>query len=598
MTTNLNWDLDSIFPGGSQSAELADFLRRLEADVAAAEGDGPPGPLSTETETRWRDAIQQAFDLSARLSHASSFVSCLTAQDVHDEPARLLVGRLGTLGARLETHWNRLHAAAANQPDEAWNRLLADDALRPVSFLLNHYRALARRKMPPDMESLATELAADGYHAWNHLYGTLSGLKQVPFETDGQTTPLSLGQLQNKFTSHPDRAVRRKAFQTYTAAWQELAPACAMALNHQAGFRLTLYRYRGWDSVLEEPLFNNRLRRETLDAMWGVIADKSARLLDFFAAKARLLGTDRLMWYDQSAPVGNLARSLTFEEAANFIVENFRAFDPAIADFCRMAIDHRWVEAEDRPGKRAGAFCTGFPLLNQTRVFMTFGGTYDSMSTLAHELGHGYHNWAMRDLPFGARRYTMSVAETASTFNELAVTDAALRTARDDAERLSLLNQKLSDAATFMMNIRARYDFERAFFERRASGPLSEAELSALMLEAQQNAYHCALADDGYHPLFWASKLHFYITRSPFYNFPYTFGYLFSQGVYRRALAEGPAFSDRYVALLRDTGSMDTETLARTHLGVDLTRPDFWEETVDAVLSDVDIFVELANRAQ
>ncbi len=227
---------------------------------------------------------------------------------------------------------------------------------------------------------------------------------------------------------------------------------------------------------------------------------------------------------------------------------------------------------------------------------MTFDGSFNSLSTLAHELGHSYHNWTMRDLPYGARRYTMSVAETASTFNELIVKDAGLSVAADDQERLGFLDQKLGDAATFMMNIRARYDFEHAFFARRPNGPLSIDALSDLMLEAQKTAFHNSLAEDSYFPLFWASKLHFYITRAPFYNFPYTFGYLFSYGVYKQALQEGAAFKDRYIALLRDTGSMDTETLARTHLGADLTQPDFWESSVDGVLADVDDFVELADK--
>lgn len=218
------------------------------------------------------------------------------------------------------------------------------------------------------------------------------------------------------------------------------------------------------------------------------------------------------------------------------------------------------------------------------------------MSTLAHELGHAYHGWAMRDMPYGARGYTMSVAETASTYNQLVVFDASVKAANTDQERLSLLNQKLDEAVSFLMNIRTRYDFERAFFKQRIKGHLSVDELSDLMVSAQKTAYNHSLDDDGYHPYFWASKLHFYLTRTPFYNFPYTFGYLFSNGVYQQALEEGAGFGKRYVALLRDTGSMDTETLAQTHLGIDLTKADFWETAMSRVLADVDRFIALANK--
>jgi oligoendopeptidase F len=152
----------------------------------------------------------------------------------------------------------------------------------------------------------------------------------------------------------------------------------------------------------------------------------------------------------------------------------------------------------------------------------------------------------------------------------------------------------LNDATAFLMNIRARFDFEKAFFEARANKQLSVDELSDLMISAQKTAYKEGLAD--YHPLFWASKLHFYLTHAPFYNFPYTFGFLFSSGVYTQAVAEGATFQDRYIALLRDTGSMTTEELAKNHLGVDLTRPEFWETAVDRVLADVDEFVALVNK--
>lgn len=594
MTVPINWDLDSIFPGGSKSPEFATFVAQLTADLAAAKAQPPLPALTPETQSQWIDTINQLYDLSKRLFHAGSFTGCLVSQNVNDDKARLLDGELDSQHAQLETLWTRFAATAAEQPDAAWHALLATDALQPVAFDLNEHRTQAKEKLPAEMEALIAELAADGYHAWDQLYNVVSGSKQVQFEENGKTKTMSLGQLQSKYTDAPDRAVRQRAFTLFEDTWTELAPVVSMALNYQAGFRLTTYRHRGWESVLKEPLFDNRMQRETLDAMWDVIARKSDRLLDYFAAKAKLIGVDRLPWFDVNAPVGNLKSNFEFEDAANFVVENLARVNPDIANFCRMAIDSGWVESENRSGKRAGAFCTRLPLKGETRVFMTFNGSYNGLSTLAHELGHGYHGYVLRDMPFGAQRYTMSVAETASTFNELVVTDAYLNQTTDAGERLGLLDRKLGDAVAFLMNIRARFDFEREFFARRANGQLSVDELSELMVHAQKTAYHDGLAQ--YHPLFWASKLHFYITRAPFYNFPYTFGFLFSHGIYAMAQEAGAAFKDRYIALLRDTGSMDTETLAKTHLGVDLTKPAFWETAVDEVLADVTPFVEMVNQ--
>lgn len=590
MTLSLTWDLDSIFAGGSESVELAQFLDNLIADLNHFDVSGIPTPLANQHQTVWVKKIDLLFELGARLQQVGSFVGCIISADVKDEKGLQLYAQIDQLSAQLGNLWTELSAIFAEQDDQAWESLLAGTSLNTVAFKLNEQREQARLKMSPEMEALANDLATDGYHAWDRLYGIISGDEQVEF--DGK--PMSLGQLQNKYEDDPNRETRRQAFELYESSWKQIAKVCAQALNNQAGFRLALYKHRGWNSVLQEPLLDNRFSAETLETMWNVVEAKNGKLLDYFAAKAKLFGANQLSWYDVYAPVGATSKTFTFAEAADFTVNTIRRFNPDIADYCRMAIDNRWVESENRPGKRAGAFCTGFPLIRQSRIFMTFNGSFNGIRTLAHELGHGYHSWVMRDLPYGARRYTMSVAETASTFNESIVNDASLKTAADDQERLSLLASRLNDAAAFLMNIHARFIFETAFFEQRAKKSLSVDELNELMVASQKKAFKNGLAD--YHPLFWASKLHFYITGAPFYNFPYTFGYLFSNGVYAQALAEGSSFADKYVALLRDTGSMNTEDLARIHLGVNLTQPEFWENAVDRALADVDEFAELSNK--
>ena len=383
-----------------------------------------------------------------------------------------------------------------------------------------------------------------------------------------------------------------------------------MALNSQAGFRLSLYAGRGWDSILWEPLHVNRLRPETLEAMWSAVAAKSSGLLPYLAAKAAYLGLDRMRWADLLAPVGQTGangtagghspaegqRQFSYPAAADYILRQFGAFSGELEQFARRAFSGRWIEVEDRSGKAAGGYCTDLPLSGETRIFMTFGGTFGGVSTLAHELGHAYHAWLLRDRPYFATIYPMALAETASTFCETLIMDAALDAA-GPAEELALLGNIGDEAVTMLMNLRARFLFECAFFDRRSAGPLTADELSTLMVEAQREAYCDGLAPDGYHPLFWASKLHFYITSMPFYNFPYVFGYLFSNGLSARARAEGAGFAPAYARLLRDTGSMTCEELAQRHLGVDLSQPAFWEGAVDRVLEVVPRFIAAAAGA-
>lgn len=225
---------------------------------------------------------------------------------------------------------------------------------------------------------------------------------------------------------------------------------------------------------------------------------------------------------------------------------------------------------------------------------MTFSGSTDNVSTLAHELGHAFHSSVLRDLPLLNQIYAMNVAETASTFAELVVSDATIENADSEAEKIALLDEKVARGAVMMMNIHARYIFENNFYQEREKGFVSAERLSELMVEAQKEAYEDAL--DEYHPMFWAAKLHFYSTGVPFYNFPYTFGYFFSLGVYARALDSGEAFEEDYISLLRDTASMSTEDLAQKHLDVDLTTPDFWQDAIDLVHADIDEFLSITEN--
>jgi pepF/M3 family oligoendopeptidase len=387
--------------------------------------------------------------------------------------------------------------------------------------------------------------------------------------------------------------------QQYAADHNRVTPEaadCASivdALNHLAGFRLKLYEKRGWDEILKEPLAINRMSEETLNVMWDVIVKNKPVFVEYLNRKAKLLGTERLSWVDVEAPVGSSSQTISYDEGARMIEEQFRKFSPKMADFAVKAFENRWIEAEDRPGKRPGGFCTSLTVSKETRIFMTYAGTASNVSTLAHELGHGYHQFVMDDLPAMSQDYAMNVAETASTFAEMILSDSAVKEAKNEDEKLALLEDKIQRSVAFFMNVHARFLFETRFYAKRKEGLVSVEELNELMVTAQKEAFCDALSE--YHPHFWAAKLHFYITEVPFYNFPYTFGYLFSAGIYAQAQEEGAAFEQRYIDLLRDTGRMTVEELAQKHLGVDLTKPDFWQKAVDLAIADVHEFLEMTK---
>ncbi|WP_068620138.1 M3 family oligoendopeptidase [Paenibacillus tuaregi] len=591
----LTWDLESVFPGGSSSKEFGQFLSKLEQDISdlARQVNALEAPQSVEDTVSLDGFIETLQSAYSRLREASSFTECLTAQDTADKKAVQLAGKITSLNAALEGVNTRFENVLGSTEDVVFTAWINRDEIKPIAFALNESREKTREKLPPEQENLVLDLAVDGYHGWGQHYDTIVSKVTIPFKDEnGEEVLLSAGQAHNKLHS-PNRGVRQETFAKWEEAWEAAADYCADTLNRLAGFRLKLYEKRGWDSVLKEPLSINRMSQETLDTMWAVITKNKPIFVKYLERKAKLLGVERLSWADVEAPIGSADAKIAYDDAAEEIVKQFNGFSPKLADFTVKAFNQNWVEAEDRSGKRPGGFCTSLTESSQTRIFMTYSGTASNVSTLAHELGHAYHQHVMDGLPPFCQNYAMNVAETASTFAEMILSDAQVKNAASDEEKIALLEDKIQRSVAFFMNIHARFLFETRFYEKRREGLLNAEEISALMVEAQKEAYNGAL--ESYHPHFWASKLHFYITDVPFYNFPYTFGYLFSTGIFARAQREGEAFAEKYDALLRDTGRMTVEDLARKHLNVDLTKPDFWEEAVSLAVADVELFLEMTK---
>lgn len=585
------WELSSIFKGGSESEEFKAFvketdelLEKLEAKIGEQEA----------TIEHLEATIVEIQSYMQRTRQAGAFISCLTAQDVKDKQATLWQGKMTEQRTKLSAIWGSIEEDLAALSEEKWNELISRPALNGVTFNLEERRQQAMEKLPPAEEKLAGQLAIDGYHAWGNVYNEAVGRMQVPFEENGEEKLLSAGQLQNRLNSD-DRTVREKAFDVSEQAWAKESDLFASTLNHLAGFRLNLYKARGWEEVLKEPLQINRMQEKTLSAMWDTITENKPKFYDFMARKASLLGVEKLAMHDVSAPLpveGDA--TISYEDACDLIIKHFKPLSPKLATFTEGALRDGWIEAEDRAGKRPGGFCTSFPLTKQSRIFMTYDGTMANVATLAHELGHAYHSHCLKDMEPFAQQYAMNVAETASTFAENIIGDALVKEAPTEDVKIALLESKISRSLAFFMNIHSRFLFETRFYEARKEKLLSVEELNNLMTEAQKEAYGNQLSN--YSPTFWASKLHFHITGVPFYNFPYTFGYLFSLGIYKKALEKGSSFEDDYIALLQDTASMTVEDLAQKHLNVDLTKPDFWQEAIDVVLADVDEFMALTSK--
>lgn len=595
MSYSINWDLESIFPGGSSSPQLQERLSRL-ADEIKAYHQAVAAFEGADT-AALKAVLASQETISNGFGQCSSFINALMSADIHDEQAKTLYGKLMALVPQSQLIQTTFAKKLAALTADDWQVLTKDNTIAAVAFRLGETRRDGQELLSEAEENIINTLSLDGLNARSQHYDTLVATIEIPFtDADGNEVTLSAGQAFNKMMSDPEAEVRQRLFTEWEKTWSQKATLFSDTLNHLDGFRLSTYRLHGVEDYLKEPLEYNRLQKKTLDAMWDTITKNKQPFIDFLTRKAQLFGKAKMDWQDQDAPIilGEMQeRSFSFDEAADFIITNFHKFSPKMADFAKMAFEKSWIEAEDRPGKRPGGYCTSLPETQESRIFMTYSNSVNEVSTLAHELGHAFHSSVMWDLPTLNQDYAMNVAETASTFAELIVADATLQTASSVEEKINLLDTKLQNAIAMFMNIHARYLFENKFYTARQKGLVSGAEITEMMTAAQKESYLDGL--NSYHPHFWAAKLHFFIDDVPFYNFPYTFGFLFSNGIYAKAQESSTDFQEDYIALLRDTASMETEDLAKKHLGVDLTQPDFWQAGIDTILKDVAEFMSLTE---
>lgn len=603
-TYSQTWDLQSLLPHPT-TPEFQELLTKYRGDLGHLAGQSDQLPAvdgSAAAISFWVPFLAEFERVETRSIDLRALIGCYAAEDATNKTYQQLEAALSALDPQREKVLTNIDFALKAASESDFAQFIGGHAdLRKIEYFLKLHRRNAALRLPKDQELLAADLAVDGIHAWGRLYDRLSGELRITVMEKGELVEKSVGQVRFDM---PDRATRENNFHAADKAWARVEDSCADALNHLAGTRLTIYRRLGVQDHLDLPLRHNRMTRETLNAMWSAISNRKGMLLKYCEKKAKALGVERLSWFDQSAPYptsqpAGKSEEIPYDQAVTEIVRTFTGFSPELGDFAQMSAERRWIEAENRSGKRQGGFCTGFPGKGESRIFMTYTNSEDSMSTLAHELGHAYHSWVLRDQPLVLQDYPMNLAETASTFAECVLAEERLAKCTSADEQIGLLDNMLSDAMAFLMNIHCRFIFENSFHRERAQGELSAGRLSELMVAAQREAYCNVLSDDGYNGRFWVSKLHFYISGLPFYNFPYTFGYLLSLGAYALANEGSGAakdFPERYRKLLIATGCQDAEQAVQSTLGYDLTSPDFWNKSLDVVESRVNRFLKLVDK--
>ncbi|MEZ8882580.1 M3 family oligoendopeptidase [Vibrio sp. 10N.222.54.F6] len=549
-----------------------------------------------------QNAIQTSEAAGTLLSTINTFANCHASVDATHTEAKALLGRVAKLNSEMSQAFSPYEDTLIHAEPEFIDAVLEHESADVAGqrFAIESSRKLSSSRLSVAEEQLLAAMKVDGRDAWGRLYDNLTGSLKLSLKLDGEEEALGFSQAASLlYGSEFDK--QEPAWRAVQGAMKTHQESFASILNALAGWRLTENKKRSKISdvhFLDPSLHGSRIVPETLDTMMSVAKANRAVGQKAGLLMARVHGLDEMKPWNHLAampPLGDAeSKVYPFDEAIEVIKTAFAEVNPEMADFVALMVENGWIDAAPAANKRLGAYCTKFAATRTPLVFMTWSGSRSDLMTLAHELGHAFHNWVMKDIPLCQTRYPMTLAETASIFAENIVRDHLLTQAQTRNEKLEMLWEELSSSLALMVNIPVRFEFEKAFYEQREKGELTAQQLCDLMETTWKEWYGDAMTEAD--PYFWASKLHFSISQVSFYNYPYLFGYLFSKGVYAQRDAKGEQFYGDYVSLLRDTGSMMAEEVVQKHLGMDLTQADFWQQSIDMVKVQIDEFERLLDQ--
>ncbi len=551
------WDLESIYPGVESKEFNCDIERVYELSDALKK-------KSRDKSIPIIELLKERDELMALMTELGSYA--YTSFSVN------------TTDPVISAAYSKVEKAsvAANEADTVFAYYIAErdgefnaPQLKDYSLFLNETVIKRSHMMSLEEEALANEMLQVSSSSWEKLHMTLTS----EIKDNGCT----LTQLRG-MQSSPERAVRKDAFEREIKILEKNRTALAAALNGVKGTTLLLERRRGWKDPIDRSLFSSRITHKTLDALISSLEDSRDMFRDYLKTKASLLSLDHLDWFDITAPVGKSSMRYTWAEAKELVTRCYTAFSPEVGEFIQNAFERNWIDPVSHEGKIGGAYDISFPVHKESRVMMNWEGSYDSVSTLAHELGHAYHDYSVKDYPMSQKDYPMTLAETASIFGETTIFQEVLKSASRE-ESLGIIEAFVASSFQVCIDILSRFYFEKYAFEARRKGDVTPDEFCRLMTKAQAETYGDAVKIK--HPYMWAVKSHYYSEGFSFYNYPYAFGQLFALGLYasKDSVKDFPA---HYKNVLSMTGRFSAEECARS-AGCDIESKDFWMKGISLI---------------
>lgn len=590
-----HWDMTPIFPSLESNefqTSFANLVQSIDRLAILFDEHGIRETDTTPLDGKGVGAFEQVTEALNRLIEdmrkVSTYVSSYVSTNSRDDAAQAKMSELQQHSVRLAQLGTRFTAWIGSLDVE--QLIERSSTAQAHAFMLRKTKTEAEHLMSPSEEELVAQLRPSSTTAWSKLHSNFTSQLTVSIEQDGNVRQMPMSMVRN-LAYDSDRALRKKAYEAELAAWKSAAVPLAAALNSLKANMNVLSSRRRWKSPLDAALFDNNIDRETLDAMMAAANESFPTFRRYLRAKARALKVPALAWFDLFAPLGEANRMWSYEEGALFIRDKFKAFSPKMGNLADRAFHERWIDAEPRDGKRDGAFCMSIHR-DESRILANFKPSFSSVGTLAHELGHAYHNVNLASRTALQRQTPMTLAETASIFCQRLVLQAGLKDV-EPQDQIAILEESLQDACQVIVDITSRFLFEQNVFEKRKNRELSIEELNSLMLQAQRDTYGDGLDPQLLHPYMWAVKQHYYQTH--FYNYPYMFGLLFGLGLFARYEQDPGGFKVGYDELLSSTGMGDAAELAN-RFGMEIRKLDFWRQSLAVIERDVVTFDQLVNN--
>ena len=578
------WSLDVFYHGiddpklGEDMAKLENVIRTFKETVNS---------LTQETvASSLRRVIELEEEMSLLIRRLSGYFSLRRSANSADTEGAKYSTKIQNLTASKtkESVMLQKYIAGIENLDEIIEK---DDLLREYTFHFQQIKNAASHKLSDEAENVFARMNLSGGRAWGDLVSHLTANVIVDYK--GEKTSLSAIR---GLADSEDAEERKSAYEAELACYDKIRDSIAFALSSIKAQVNLEAELRGYADPLAMTLEQSRMKKETLDAMLDAMREAMPKFREYLRHKAKLLGYEKgLPWYELLAPMGKAdSTTYTVEEAHHYLVEHFAAFAPDLAEMVDTASREEWIDFYPRRGKVGGAFCSNLPFMKQSRILTNFSGSFGSITTLAHELGHAYHGKQIEDHRPLNTGYTMPVAETASNFNELIIVNGAIENTTGE-EKIRLIETQLQDMTQIIVDIYSRFLFEDEVIRRRKDTFLFADDLCKIMTDAQKEAFGDGLDPDQMHPYMWCCKSHYYRAGLSYYNFPYAFGGLFSRGLYAKYLEEGEAFLPKYRALLKAT-TVDTVEHVAGIAGIDLTKPEFWRQSLKTITDQIDLFIK------